>query len=220
MRMTRRGRAGRDRDGVRRGHLIGRGGRPASRAAAWREPGAAAHGALLAKCGGATLAVGAGDIGTSIAVCTLPAFTVMVFTLTGLIGSPEPGFGWRDSEDATGGAAWIAGATWAGLVSPSATLFGRHRCHRVGSRETADRRACGTVGLRLRRRRDDLGALGDLGDRALRRAARDVLLDQHAHARIARRARGAAEHHRHDVAVAAPHRGDEVEAARRACSRS
>src|ERR1043165_1344008 len=50
------------------------------------------------------MAVGAGEIGTSIAVCTLPAFTVMVLTFTGLIGSAEPGLGWFAATGAGRGA--------------------------------------------------------------------------------------------------------------------
>src|SRR3954452_25176964 len=91
-------------------------------AGAFSDAGAAA-GVLLAKWGGATIAVGAGEIGTSIAVCTLPAFTVMVFTFTGLIGSAEPGFGCGASVEATGGAACIARVSGAGLASPSETVL-------------------------------------------------------------------------------------------------
>jgi len=53
----------------------------------------------------------------------LPAFTVMVFTLTGLIGSAEPGFGCGASEAATGGVAWIARISGAAFVSPCETAF-------------------------------------------------------------------------------------------------
>jgi hypothetical protein len=54
----------------------------------------ASTGAFLAKCGGATVACGAlATSAESDAVCTMPALTVMVFTLIGLIGSPEPGCG-------------------------------------------------------------------------------------------------------------------------------
>src|SRR3954453_10940392 len=86
-------------------------------AGAFSDAGAAA-GVLLAKWGGATIAVGAGEIGTSIADCTLPAFTVMVFTFTGLIGSAEPGFGCGASAAATGGGDWMARVSEAEFVSP------------------------------------------------------------------------------------------------------
>src|SRR5947199_6106746 len=79
--------------------------------------------ALLAKCGGATLACGAGAVsGTSIAVCTLPAFTVIVFTFTGLIGSPEPGLGWCDKAVAASTAAdWLSAGAEPDAASAGAT---------------------------------------------------------------------------------------------------
>src|SRR5256885_16918638 len=71
------------------------------RAAGGGAPGSIAT-ALLAKCGGATVACGAGAVrGASIAVFTGAAFTVIVFTFTGLIGPPPPGFGCPDSTRPT-----------------------------------------------------------------------------------------------------------------------
>src|SRR5690242_8661841 len=94
----------------------------AADAAGFSGAGAGA-GALLAKWAGATEAVGAGEIGTTIAVCTFPAFTVMVFTFTGLIGSAEPGFGCGESIAATGAAACIGRVSAAALASPSDTVL-------------------------------------------------------------------------------------------------
>ena len=90
--------------------------------------------AFLAKCAGATVACGAWSTsGTSDAVCTSPAFTVMVFTLIGLIGSPEPGCGAFACAGAACGGERVADGRRRGLDLGG----GRDgdRSHRVGTRK-------------------------------------------------------------------------------------
>ena len=142
----------RHRHGSRRRDLIdgGRwGGAAPPRPAARRErPGArrgggdaGSTGALLAKCGGATVACGArrDQRDQRSAVCTLPALTVMVFTLTGLIGSPEPGCGCALSEcgrprrrlAAAGGQARLSAFVGRNARDGGRRIFARERAARA-----------------------------------------------------------------------------------------
>ena len=123
--------------------------RPAARRA---RPGARRERGGAAASGGArgevraarrlACGVGRGERRPASAVCTLPAFTVIVFTLTGLIGSPEPGFGWRDSAVAAQTA-----AVWLSAGAGRSPLRGRDelrdRRHRVGARDGAAASGCG-----------------------------------------------------------------------------
>ena len=65
--------------------------------------------------------------------------------------------------------------------------------------------------MRRRRRRRRLGGFRHHGGGAAARCLVDMLLDQRTHARVARAGRAAAQHHRHEVAVVAMHRGHEIE---------
>ena len=193
MRLTRRDGLGGDRRGRRRRGLIDGGGRPARPAARRGRPGgrraaaAAARPVRSARNAAARRwpAGPASTSGTSAAVCTLPAFTVMVFTLTGLIGSPEPGFGARAKRrrGRGGGASARARPARRGALGGDRAT-GRHHVVADRAQLAASPRPAGAGDVR--RRRGNLARLGDLGDGAVARGARDVLLDQAAHARVAR----------------------------------
>ncbi len=187
-------------------------------------------------CGALAMIAGVGWDGPAEASFIAPALTCTVLTLTGFIGSDEPGtvpIGWVWITPAVSGAGSIFGSafcsTWAG---PAAPRRWPRRARPSPSRPAAcawrAASSCPAIPRlpaarpalagRLRRGFGDLDrsigaiALGDRGDRAGGRGLGKVFGEQAAHDGIARAAAAAAHDDADQEAVAAMHRGHEVEA--------